>query len=535
MGGSFAAPDAYVPLGPPRRREPVPRYGRGTAPPGDAGAATAFITCPIVGGWAARMGQGHDRHARRFQHGCRGIRSRAHGRRARSERRRDPHRAARRGVRAARDDVRRQHGRRRAGARERARGAGLVRAGQLGRADHAAVLHRRRLLELPPLALDARAGRERRPTTCAPASSGSSVRRSPSWWSSPAGLAALSLAGLPAELVATAGFRIGQPLWFLGVYLAVSALVPVMLRAHERARVLTPLAAARRASSRSTSRASRPASTRSGSSTSCSCGCSCSSSASTSPTEPSTASRPGALVGIAGGALALLAVLTVVGPYPVDMLVNLNPPTVCLVVLGVAQLALFQLARPRIRAWVERADASRLDLVRRRARDDRLPLAHARAHRARRPEPRGERGGRDAAARAAEPPSGGRRARSGSASRRRRSCPVALAVRTLRAGAARAATRGGRRAAASAPAGPRSTRCAAWPASPCCSSSASARCRRASRSRCCWWRSSAAAGSPWPSARPASPHRRRRRDRRGSPSRTDRAGPIALPRHPLPL
>jgi hypothetical protein len=32
---------------------------------------------------------------------------------------------------------------------------------------------------------------------------------------------------------------------------------------------------------------------------------------------------------------------------------------VCLVVLGVAQLALFQLARPGIRAWVERADASR--------------------------------------------------------------------------------------------------------------------------------------------------------------------------------
>jgi hypothetical protein len=38
---------------------------------------------------------------------------------------------------------------------------------------------------------------------------------------------------------------------------------------------------------------------------------------------------------------------------------NLNPPTVCLVVLGVAQLALFQLARPRIRAWARRADASR--------------------------------------------------------------------------------------------------------------------------------------------------------------------------------
>jgi hypothetical protein len=57
-----------------------------------------------------------------------------------------------------------------------------------------------------------------------------------------ASLLALAAAGLPADLVATAGFRIGQPLWFLGVYIAISALVPVMLRAHERARILTPLA-----------------------------------------------------------------------------------------------------------------------------------------------------------------------------------------------------------------------------------------------------------------------------------------------------
>jgi Acyltransferase family len=70
-------------------------------------------------------------------------------------------------------------------------------------------------------------------------------------------------------------------------------------------------------------------------------------------------SRP-TLWGIAAAALALLAVLTVVGPYPVDMLENLNPPSVCLVVLGIAQLALFQVARPSISAWVERADASRL-------------------------------------------------------------------------------------------------------------------------------------------------------------------------------
>ncbi len=173
------------------------------------------------------------------------------------------------------------------------------------------------------------------------------------------GLAALALAGLPAELVATAGFRIGQPLWFLGVYVAISALVPVMLRAHERARVLTPLALLGAVVAVDVSRLATGIDAigflnlllvwllvqqlgfhlADGA---------------------VDGLGRGTLVGIAGGALALLAVLTVVGPYPVDMLVNLNPPTACLVVLGVAQLALFQLARPRIRGWVERADATRL-------------------------------------------------------------------------------------------------------------------------------------------------------------------------------
>lgn len=173
------------------------------------------------------------------------------------------------------------------------------------------------------------------------------------------GLVALSLAGLPAELVATAGFRIGQPLWFLGVYVAISALVPLMMRAHERAPMATPavlLAAV----------------------------------VAVDVTRMATGVEPigflnlilvwllvqqlgfhladgtldrldrGALWGMAGGALAVLATLVVSGSYSPDMFENLNPPTVALVLLGVAQLALFQLARPRIRAWVERADASRL-------------------------------------------------------------------------------------------------------------------------------------------------------------------------------
>ncbi|GAA1790410.1 acyltransferase family protein [Agromyces lapidis] len=173
-----------------------------------------------------------------------------------------------------------------------------------------------------------------------------------------AALAALSLAGVPAETVGIAGFRVGQPLWFLGVYLAVSALVPTMVRLHERAPVLAPIALLGGVVAVDLLRLS-------------------------TGVEPigylnlllvwllvqqlgfhladgaldGLARRT--LWGLAGASLTLLAVLTLAGPYPVDMLVNLNPPTLCLVVLGVAQLALFELARPRIRAWVAERDASR--------------------------------------------------------------------------------------------------------------------------------------------------------------------------------
>ncbi|WP_136707424.1 acyltransferase [Agromyces sp. H66] len=173
-----------------------------------------------------------------------------------------------------------------------------------------------------------------------------------------AGLVALSIAGVPADVVATAGFRIGQPLWFLAVYVGLSALVPLTVRAHERARVLTPLALLGAVVAVDVTRLST--------------GIEAIGLANLllvwllvqqlgfhlADGGLDRLSRR-TLWGIAGGALSLLAVLTVIGPYPVDMYDNLNPPTVGLVVLGVAQLALFQLTRPRIRAWVGRADASR--------------------------------------------------------------------------------------------------------------------------------------------------------------------------------
>lgn len=60
------------------------------------------------------------------------------------------------------------------------------------------------------------------------------------------GLALLTVAGVPADLIATAGFRYAQPLWFLGVFLLCQTLLPLLASAHERAphRTITVLAAA---------------------------------------------------------------------------------------------------------------------------------------------------------------------------------------------------------------------------------------------------------------------------------------------------
>lgn len=60
------------------------------------------------------------------------------------------------------------------------------------------------------------------------------------------------------------------------------------------------------------------------------------------------------------GTFATLVVLTSWGPYPVSMVgmpgetSNMTPPTVCLMVLAVSQLAMAMLARDRVSRWLER-------------------------------------------------------------------------------------------------------------------------------------------------------------------------------------
>lgn len=163
-------------------------------------------------------------------------------------------------------------------------------------------------------------------------------------------LAALVIAGVPADVVATAGFRISQPLWFLGVYLGCSALVPFMVRLHERHRILTVAALAAGVVAVDIVRGA------------------------TGLTAIGLVNmafvwlllqqigfavadgsldrmRRGPLLAIAAAAVAVAGVLILTGAAPADLITALNPPMAILVVAGIAQTALFLLLRPRLRTW----------------------------------------------------------------------------------------------------------------------------------------------------------------------------------------
>jgi fucose 4-O-acetylase-like acetyltransferase len=160
----------------------------------------------------------------------------------------------------------------------------------------------------------------------------------------------LGAAGVSHRTVHLLTRTLGQPLWFLAVYLVVSALAPVLLRAHRRFGIRVPLALLAAVVAVDVLR----------------------------PPSPlgylnylfvfliahqlgfllwdgALLRLPRRLVAMTGGAaLAVLVALTTVGGYPTSMVgvpgearSNMSPPTVCIVVLTVLQLAVALLARPR--------------------------------------------------------------------------------------------------------------------------------------------------------------------------------------------
>lgn len=166
-------------------------------------------------------------------------------------------------------------------------------------------------------------------------------------------LAVLSSAGVPASLVELAGWRYAQPLWFLGVFLLCQALLPVMLKNHDRAplRTLAVLAAAAVA---------------------------------VDVVRGLTGIEAVGYVNLlfvwlalqqigfflADGAIdrmpvrlrAAIAIIAVVllagafvaGVYSPDLIANVNPPTTALVLVGIAHTAVFSLVRGRVGRFAER-------------------------------------------------------------------------------------------------------------------------------------------------------------------------------------
>ena len=160
-------------------------------------------------------------------------------------------------------------------------------------------------------------------------------------------LALLTLSGVPAELIEVAGFRYGQPLWFLAMFLLCQALLPAFVALHDRAPLPTIGALAAAAVAVDVLRAVAgqealgflnlafvwlalqqlgffladgriDALTR----------------------------RTRIVAGVA--AVLLLVALFLTGVYSPDLIANINPPTAAMLLVGVAHTALLSLHRDRL-------------------------------------------------------------------------------------------------------------------------------------------------------------------------------------------
>ena len=166
--------------------------------------------------------------------------------------------------------------------------------------------------------------------------------------------------GMSRQLLGPATKLVAQPLWFIAVYFLVTALAPAMRTLHDRHRTHVPVVLAVGAIAIDALRFGFG-------------------------TESFGYAnllfvwlfaqqlgffyadgslirvRPTVLITTAALAFAMLIALTTFGPYPVSMVglpgdkvSNMNPPTLCLLVLTIMQVALVLLARPALTRWLRR-------------------------------------------------------------------------------------------------------------------------------------------------------------------------------------
>lgn len=169
-------------------------------------------------------------------------------------------------------------------------------------------------------------------------------------------LAALSAVGIGSAELRLTGGLFAQPLWFLGVYVLVTALAPALFAWHERRPVaalgwLGALAAA--------TDGVRFAGYEQVGYLNFGFVWLFAQQLGFWYADGRRLPRPALWAGLAA-TIGALVVLTSVGPYPVSMvglpgeMSNMNPPTVCLLVLTLGQTAALVLVRPRLAAWLGR-------------------------------------------------------------------------------------------------------------------------------------------------------------------------------------
>ncbi|WP_367135514.1 acyltransferase family protein [Saccharothrix sp. HUAS TT1] len=169
----------------------------------------------------------------------------------------------------------------------------------------------------------------------------------------------LELLDVDKSRVEVFGRLIANPLWFLGLYLVAVAATPVMAWLHRNARLVTPVALV--AAMIVVDLARIGLAWRTGGHVNLVLGALLLQQLGFHYADGSLHRVPRRVLGVLALAAvpALLALITF-GGYPRTMLPlpgeggsNLSPPTVCLLVLGLAQICLVLLVKPRIAAWLE--------------------------------------------------------------------------------------------------------------------------------------------------------------------------------------
>ena len=158
-----------------------------------------------------------------------------------------------------------------------------------------------------------------------------------------AGLWAARLFGVEPQVVELIVTGAGMPLWFLAAYLAAQLNIPLLAALHDRAPWLALAGLTSLVVAVDCFRAALPLLAYANM---VFLWCAVQQLGFILADAP--ARRPGAsaLVGIIVASNLLLGLVTGLGLYRGNMLVNLNPPTFCLLLLGVAQAAALQLSRP---------------------------------------------------------------------------------------------------------------------------------------------------------------------------------------------